>query len=409
MRSQFFILLILVCSAGSRLSAQSGRCATDEYFHQKSLQNPALLAREAAMKNLSGNGTRAGDTTTYTIPLVFHIIHMNGGENIVKLRVEQQVLTLNETFNKLNRDTQNVRPVFVPYIGKVKIKFVLAKRDPNGNCTDGITRHESEMTFEAHDNVKEIVQWDPKKYLNIWVVNSIENFTGQPGEIAGFATFPWDAAAEPQLDGIVADYNYVGRSYKVLTHEIGHYLGLMHPFSDGCFTGDGVGDTPPVGEANYGWNINTNSCHNDNPDLPDMIENYMDYADHSYMFTKGQADRARLYLTQYRSNLVSAANVSYLTSPCTTSLEETEDALAGLQLYPNPSAGQVKLVMPGRIRENLSITLFEPGGRKLMHQQFSGTVGEVSLDLSNMSVKQGLYFVRVESASGVQTLKLMVK
>ena len=67
---------------------------------------------------------------------------------------------------------------------------------------------------------------------------------------------------------------------RTLTHEVGHYLSLRHPFDRGCSPGDGIADTPPVASANFGaCNFSANSCHNDTPDEPDMIENYMDYAD----------------------------------------------------------------------------------------------------------------------------------
>ena len=81
---------------------------------------------------------------------------------------------------------------------------------------------------------------------------------------------------------------------RTLTHEVGHYLNLHHPFSrstnPSCANanGDNIGDTPLALSANYGCNTSTNSCSNETPDLPDMIENHMDYADCPNTFTQGQ-------------------------------------------------------------------------------------------------------------------------
>ena len=49
----------------------------------------------------------------------------------------------------------------------------LAKLDPEGNCTDGITYHQSILTYEGGENVKDDTYWDNSKYLNIWTVANV--------------------------------------------------------------------------------------------------------------------------------------------------------------------------------------------------------------------------------------------
>jgi PKD repeat protein len=95
---------------------------------------------------------------------------------------------------------------------------------------------------------------------------------------------------------------------------VGHYLGLAHTFDNGCFGGDNCADTPPVANPNFGCPITTNSCSNDSPNLPDMIENYMDYADDNCMnaFTLDQKSIMQSVLTtaNLRANLVSPTNAT---------------------------------------------------------------------------------------------------
>jgi hypothetical protein len=78
------------------------------------------------------------------------------------------------------------------------------------------------------------------------------------------------------------------------------------------FFGEGIDDTPPVAEANYVCNLNMNSCTNDSPDLPDQVENYMDYASGSCMnmFTLGQKGRMDGVLASNRTLIHSAGNLT---------------------------------------------------------------------------------------------------
>jgi len=89
-------------------------------------------------------------------------------------------------------------------------------------------------------------------------------------------------------------------------------LGLRHIwgdalFGDGCAEDDGLEDTPNA-SANAGQqcNFSTNSCVDAPIDFPDMIENYMDYAQDQCMnlFTDDQVGIMRSMLETARSGLI---------------------------------------------------------------------------------------------------------
>jgi len=262
---------------------------------------------------------------TFVIPVVFHVIHNNGSENISKEQILDQMRVLNEDFQMQNADKDNLRAYFKNknIAANLDVEFRLAKIDENGNCTDGVNRVYSSLTYEAGEAVKTLdgVQWDYTKYLNIYVVNDIAT-TSTTGTILGYARFPWQT--NQNTDGILIRADRVGTigtaiasgAGRTLTHEVGHWLGLMHPFQGGCSTIDSrtdrVDDTPPVGTtfANASCPANSNSCNNDSPDEIDLWENYMDYSRGTcqIMFTKGQKVRTDFFLTN--SSYTRRINVS---------------------------------------------------------------------------------------------------
>ncbi len=263
------------------------------------LNDPTVLDRMAiATEELEEFTRQFPDATergggSYVIPIVFHIIHNNGPENIADAQIIDAVRVLNADFNQQNADWDNVRTEFQSIVANVGVEFRLATKDPNGNCTNGITRTVSALTYQGNGAMKDLIIWPRNKYVNVWVAASANG-------AAGYTNLPGNAQFNPNGDGIVLQHTYTGsigtstpsRS-RTLTHEMGHFFNLMHTWGSGnnpelaanCNQDDKVTDTPNT----VGWtscSLSGTSCGS-----LDNVENFMEYSYCSKMFTNGQGSR----------------------------------------------------------------------------------------------------------------------
>jgi PKD repeat protein len=313
--------MLITAFVGNAQNTVYRSCATEEMWKEAIKADPDAALRRAGIP-LSGSrklpGTKVVSPTgvvTYKIPVVFHVMHTYGPENISKAQIQDAVNSLNLSFQKLNPDTGDVVPLFQSIFANCEIGFELANIDPDGNCTDGITRTYTEFTNAANDNVKSLIDWPCEKYLNIWVVKNIASGA------AGYAYYP---GISSNIDGIVMRHDYTGSfgtsnnsnyTERSLSHEVGHWLNLPHTWgssntpglSSNCGIDDGIGDTPnTVGVANFTCNTAQNTCGQ-----IDNVQNYMDYASCHKMFTEGQKDAMHVALQSSpggRDNLSTMAN-----------------------------------------------------------------------------------------------------
>ncbi|MEZ4738049.1 MAG: M43 family zinc metalloprotease [Flavobacteriales bacterium] len=307
------LLGIAACTLTLSSMAQL-RCGTDIMRAQRIAEDPTFLERERQYEEeiqrlVADHAEFRGRDVVVTIPIVFHILHLNGNENISNAQILDQMRILNEDFRALNADLSNVIPEFQDRIGDAMIQFALPTKDPNGNCTNGIDRNMTPETNVGDDGSKQN-PWPRDKYLNVWVANTMRN------GVAGYAYYPsaLTGAVGSLADGVILLNDYVGsigtstpgRS-RALTHEIGHYLNLAHVWGnnngeDGgtpphmavdCGD-DGVEDTP----ITRGWSTcpNQNQWDDCTPGVKENVQNYMEYSYCSLMFTAGQSDRMRAAL-----------------------------------------------------------------------------------------------------------------
>ena len=366
---RYNVLIIILFSSlfiyGQEEFVNDPYCGSDDALHIKSIKYPwyKQSADNVFQRALEySQSSSLNRDIVYQIPVVFHVVYNTDAQNLSDDVIQSQLAALNEDFRRLNENAENTRDIFLPFAGDPEIEFYLATEDPNGNPTTGITHTYTTRSgfpyidfadlFTGNISLDEVKSsdtggvdaWDTYRYMNIWVCNVEESFLGQ---VLGFAYPPIDvqdaldsldydtvpdwssfegAISNADLQGIVLHYPVVGPNNpqadddgisgneygKTLVHEAGHYLGLRHIWGDallesGCSVDDGIEDTPNQEAASsFTCDFNQDSCSDGANDLPDMVENYMDYSNDQCMnmFTNIQIDVMRAVLEIARPGLV---------------------------------------------------------------------------------------------------------
>lgn len=269
------------------------------------------IAEQTRSNVKRGNNSR--NNNLITIPVVFHILHQDGPENISDEQVKDQIRILNRDYSKQNADTINVVPGYKNNIANVGFQFVLASIDPKGKCTSGIIRHKTPKTnWDANKLEDFIYSWPRQKYLNIYIVKKIN--------IAPAYTFLPGVGIPPSADAIVCESIYVGSigtaafDSRAITHEVGHWFGLPHTWgitnAPGVACGQDFVDDTPTTKGFTSCSINNAKVCD--PNIEENVQNYMDYSPCKLMFTNGQARYMRQTIesgVNGRDNLSTEANL----------------------------------------------------------------------------------------------------
>ncbi len=312
-------IIIFTCVLNYTNAQNTSPCGTDHisrtwfdgHKSEKKLYENKMLR---CQQNIKSHSFELRSDTIYTIPVVFHILHEGGSENISEAQVRDQIRILNRDYQKQNADTASIVPAFKNNIANVGFNFQLATIDPEGKCTNGINRYYSSKTvWDANKFEDFIYTWPPSKYLNIYIVRSIN--------IAPAYTFLPGIGTPEYTDVIVCQSNLVGSigtasiaNSRALTHEVGHWFGLPHIWgvsnAPGVVCGDDYVDDTPITKGFIA--CSTNASKVCDPAIEENLQNYMDYTPCKQMFTNGQSKFMRQIITtgvNKRNVLISEENL----------------------------------------------------------------------------------------------------
>ncbi len=399
------------------------RCATAYYDSLRKAQDPAYRKSREHLEQLiqqrkqaaRTQGTTDQQALMLTIPVVVHVVHNNssgtiGGSNnsnISDAQIQSQIEILNNDFRrKQGTPGYNNDPVGAD----VGIDFKLVD----------ITRHYStKASYSPGDMaaLAQIASVATDRYLNIWV-------TIMSGQYLGYTQFP-DGTGLPGLDpvngaensdGVMIDYRYFGtggtvasRVYnggRTTTHEVGHWLGLLHTWGDTRCGNDYIDDTPQIEDANETTDVSCTDVFSTCTVTPvrNMIENYMDYTPDRCMniFTEGQKERIwqTLELSPRRKKMV-----EYNTAP----LPESENLT--VTIYPNPLQGTgsdeliVKVLLKGL--RDVTVDVINQVGSTVISETFFQTASD-RLRIKPGVLARGIYAVRIRTADETQTRRLVI-
>lgn len=414
------VAILVFFTLGFGYSQQAMPCLYDHAVNLAEESDPGYKDRLYRMLESVAVHNHNRNDEIYKIKIVFHVVYKDDVENISDAALNRQIKALNEAYRRQNADTVNLRPIFWPVAADAGIEFEI----------DEIRRVKTTSTFRPSftglpDEVKQTAKGgsdikDPEKYLNIWVckILPIEIF-GLSSPVLGYAYPPdglshWpagSAAPGKHLEGVVLDYRAVADSTYTVpqlgsipmlgrtgVHEVGHYLGLRHISGDAglfgvnCEGTDGVDDTPTQGaQSQFNCDKSQNTCGAGQPnDLPDMIENYMDYSAETCQntFTKGQVAIMRGVLETVRKGLIKEV----------TSVD-IADFASDIHIVPNPANSYFYIQGLDDSQAN-SIDICDIMGQSVYNQQVQNySVVDIS------TINSGMYLIRI---NGTYVKKMMI-
>jgi hypothetical protein len=263
--------LIALPAAASAVPTQRN-CATPA-------PTPAQIQMYEAIRARTGLGTQS-TAAGGAIAVAVHVIHDGATGLVPQAQIDAQMAVLNQDF------------AFCGY------SFVLLSVD----YTDNAAWHVMDTFFDELGATSALAV-DPAHTINLYLCDL--------AGYLGWAYLPGSFAENDTRNAVFVEYRSLPGGIfvpydlgKTATHEVGHYLGLLHTFENGCSApGDYIADTPAEQSPAFGCPIGRNTCPAPGDD---PIHNYMDYTDDPCMteFTQGQCDFTVAALAAGRPSLV---------------------------------------------------------------------------------------------------------
>ena len=406
-------------------------CRSTEYRKEQFKANPSLVQVVAAIERYTANQEKSRPVTVtggssggssggandlsnnttvplITIPVVVHIIYHTAAENISDAQVQSQIDVLNTDYQKRNADTAEIPSYYRSLAANCGFRFGLALLDSNGQATTGIIRRSTNVTsFSIDDGIKFTASggddgWDRDRYLNIWVGNLT-------GGILGYSSIVGGSKA---TDGVVVLYTAFGTNGTATapfnlgrtgTHEVGHWLNMIHTWGDDSCGNDEVADTPPQEGPDYGdpGGIII-SCGNE--PYGNLYMDYMDFTNDigMHLFTYGQRDRMRTLFAPggFRYPLLSST-VPVAVSDSAAAV--TGGVGGGIAVFPNPAVSVVTVKLADPSSAGGLLEVYDQLGRRVAVVRITSLV--LQLDVSGWA--SGVYFIRVGGGKNGETAKLV--
>jgi hypothetical protein len=377
-----------------------------ERFTKRQQQSPTV----GVTGETSQAATSSPSPTLITIPVVVHVLYNTASQNISNAQIEAQIAVLNNDYQKLNPDTVRIPSYYSLLAANSGYKFILAGIDPGGNVTTGIVRTHTDATiFTFNDDMKSSTTggddaWDGDQYLNIWVCNLQGGTLGYSSIVGG----------DKAVDGVVVLYTAFGiggtaqapfNEGRTCTHEVGHWLNLIHTWGDAYCGDDQVADTPPQQQADYG-NPSGIIISCGNTPYGNMYMNYMDFTDDigMHMFTYGQRDRMRALFAPggYRYPLLTSPAAAAPAGEPAEVLSRSGNFLAA-DIYPNPASSYVSVSLKDPTEVGSLLSVYNLTGQVVMAERIT----QQSFQLNVSGLAAGLYFIHLGNSDGQQALKFV--
>ena len=159
-------------------------------LHLAAAADPGLRMRRAAFERFHAArmATKAARAVPkrVTMPVVVHVLRRTGADRVSDAQISSRSDALHRDFAARNDDRVAVPAPWKPLVTDSRIRFALARREPDGRATSGVTRTKTkkksfrfeanEMTFSArggHD------AWPSDRYVNLWVCSLGDDLLGR--------------------------------------------------------------------------------------------------------------------------------------------------------------------------------------------------------------------------------------